>query len=145
MSLLQCSRRLLMTLTFTIMILGLTVTTCLGLAQAGETTIAAIATSKGYEQLERANPAPGQDYSQWVVQVTQGLIQKATVRDNDKLEVILAPQVRPKQVQPLIRSLARSFQRSFPGQDLRVLMYSPNQQLALTARVDHGTIKLTVH
>lgn len=144
MSLLQCSRRFLITLTFAILVLGLIATTP-RLAQAGETTTVAIVSSRVYGQLERGNPASDQDYSQWIVQVTQGLIQKATVRDNDTLEVVLAPQVRPKQVQPLIRSLARSFERSLPGRDLKVLIYSPNQQLALTARVDDGTVKLTVH
>jgi hypothetical protein len=81
----------------------------------------------------------------WVVQTTEGLIQEVSVHDNDKLEVVLTPQVRPQEVQPLMRLLVRGFQHSFPNQDLTVLMYSPNKRLILTARVDKGDIKLRLH
>lgn len=90
----------------------------------------------GYSQLERGNTATGGNFANWVVQTGRGLIQDAYVRDNDKLGVVVSPQVKPKEVRPLAKSLVQGFRQSAPNRDLTVLMYAPDKQLILTARYD---------
>lgn len=145
MSLLLWIRRVFIVLT---LVLVLTfATTCSGLTQAAQTiTPSAIESRVVYKQLERGiKAATGQDFSKWVVQTAEGLVQTASVRDDENLVVVLTPQVRPSEIQPLMKSLVQSFQRSFPNQDLTVLMYSSNRHLVLTARYRGGTVKLTLH
>lgn len=89
-----------------------------------------------YAQIERGNTTVGQDYGAWVVQTARGLVQDAYVRDNNKLGVVITPQVSPNDVRPLARSLAEGFRKNFPNRDLTVLMYAPDKQLILTARYD---------
>jgi len=48
-------------------------------------------------------------------------------RDNNKLGVVITPQVRPNEVKPLAKSLTQGFHRNFPNQDLNVLMYAPDK------------------
>lgn len=144
MNLLQWYRKVFIALTL-VLVLTLAMA-CSGLNQAAQaTTLSVIGSRVVYEQLERGNTAAtSQDFGEWVVQTAKGLIQEASVRD-DELNVVLASQARPNEVQPLIKSLVQSFQRSSPNRNLTVLMYSPNKQLILTARVDNGTVKLTLH
>jgi len=61
------------------------------------------------------------------VQTAKGLVQDAYVRDNNKLGVVITPQVRPNEVKPLAKSLAQGFHKNFPNQDLTVLMYAPDK------------------
>jgi hypothetical protein len=61
------------------------------------------------------------------------------VRDNNKLGVVISPEVRPNEVKPLAKSLAQGFRRNFPNQDLTVLMYAPDKKLILTAKYDTQT------
>ncbi|MGF1481546.1 MAG: hypothetical protein ACFB4I_19030 [Cyanophyceae cyanobacterium] len=89
-----------------------------------------------YSQIERGSTPQGQQFGDWVVQTSQGLIQDAYVRDNNKLGVVISPQVEPNEVRPLARSLAQGFHRNFPSQDLTVLMYAPDKKLILTAQYD---------
>jgi ABC-type phosphate/phosphonate transport system substrate-binding protein len=92
-----------------------------------------------YAQLERGNSANGQNFGNWVVQTSGGLVKDAYVRDNNKLGVVVSPQVRPTEVKDLAKSLAQGFRKNFPNQDLTVLMYAPDKQLILTALYDTQT------
>jgi hypothetical protein len=89
-----------------------------------------------YSQLERGNTAAGQDFGDWVVQTSKGLIQDAYVRGNDMLGVVLSPQVRPVEVRHLSKSLMQGFEKNFPNRNLKVLMYAPDKKLILTTRYD---------
>jgi hypothetical protein len=89
-----------------------------------------------YGQLERGNSAIGQDFGNWVVEASKGLVKDAYVRDNNKLGVVISSQVRPNEVKDLAKSLAQGFRKNFPSQDLTVLMYAPDKKLILTALYD---------
>jgi hypothetical protein len=89
-----------------------------------------------YGQLARGNSSVGQDFGNWVVEASKGLVKDAFVRDNNKLGVVIASQVRPNEVKDLAKSLAQGFRKNFPNQDLQVLMYAPDKQLILTALYD---------
>jgi outer membrane lipopolysaccharide assembly protein LptE/RlpB len=126
-------------LTTFVLILVLTITTaCSGTVQAKQpNTNLPVITSRGeYALLERGNTQQGQDFGNWVVQTAKGLINDAYVRDNNKLGVVITPQVRPNEVQPLARSLVQGFHRNFPNQDLTVLVYAPDKKLIVTAQYD---------
>ncbi|MGP1372861.1 MAG: hypothetical protein ACTS3T_08545 [Almyronema sp.] len=90
--------------------------------------------TNAYSQIERGNTATGQNFGEWVVQTAQGLVQDAYVRDNDKLGVVITPQVRPNEVRSLAKSLVQGFEKNFPNRDLMVLMYAPDKKLILTAK-----------
>jgi len=128
-------------LTALVLVLILTTTAaCSGAVQARQpTNLPVISNSGTYAQLSRGNSPAGQDFGNWVVQTGKGLIQDAYVRDNNKLGVVVTPQVRPNEVQPLARSLAQGLRRNFPNQDLTVLMYAPDKKLILTAKFDTQT------
>ncbi len=96
----------------------------------------AIGRDVAYSQLEKGNTPSGQTFGNWVVQTSQGLIKDAYVRDNNKLGVVISPQVRPNEVKPLAKSLAQGFRKNFPNQDLTVLVYGPDKKLILTAKYD---------
>ncbi len=84
--------------------------------------------SIGYAELSRGNTLQGQNFGDWVVKTSKGLVQDAYVRDNNKLGVVISPQVRPKEVKPLAQSLVQGFRRSSqPDRDLTVLMYAPDK------------------
>lgn len=135
MSLLQQSRKLLVTLTLVVL---LTITTaCTGATQAERTAPPLIGGSTSYTQLERGNTPAGQNFGDWVVQTAKGLIQDTFVRDNDKLGVVITPKVRPNDVRPLAKSLVQGFHHNFPNRDLTVLMYAPDKQLILTAQYNN--------
>lgn len=134
MSLFQQFRKI---LTAFVLILVLTTTAaCSGTVQAKQPTIPAISSTRYYAQLERGNSPTGQDFGNWVVQTAKGLVQDAYVRDNNKLGVVITPQVRPNEVKPLAKSLAQGFHKNFPNQDLTVLMYAPDKKLILKALYD---------
>jgi hypothetical protein len=134
-SLLQQLRKI---LTAFVLILVLTTTAACstGVQAKQPTNIPGISSTGNYAQLERGNTSPGQDFGNWVVQTGQGLIQDAYVRDNNKLGVVITPQVRPNEVKPLAKSLTQGFRRNFPNQDLKVLVYAPEKKLILTAKYD---------
>jgi hypothetical protein len=92
-----------------------------------------------YSQVERGNTANGQDFGSWVVKTAKGMVQDAYVRDNDKLGVVISPQVRPNEVRPLAKSLVQGFRQNFPNRDLKVLVYAPDKKLILTANYDNQT------
>ncbi|BAZ70427.1 MAG: hypothetical protein KME28_02180 [Pelatocladus maniniholoensis HA4357-MV3] len=139
MSLLQQSRKM---ITAVVLILVLTITTACGgnVAQVDRTTNPpVVGRDVAYTQLERGNTASGQSFGNWVVQTSRGLVKDAYVRDNNKLGVVISPQVRPNEVRSLARSLVEGFRKNFPSQDLTVLVYAPDKQLILTAKYDTQT------
>jgi hypothetical protein len=92
--------------------------------------------SIGFGQLSRGNSDVGQDFGNWVVEASKGLIKDVFVRDNNKLGAVISSQVRPTEVKDLAQSLAQGFRKNFPDRDLTVLMYAPDKQLILTAKYD---------
>jgi hypothetical protein len=136
MRLIQQFRQIL--IAFTLILVLATTTACSGTVQAKQPTSlpATISRSAEFTQLERGNTPTGQDFGDWVVRTAGGLIQDAYVRDNNKLGVVISRQVRPKEVQPLAKSLVQGFHRNFPQQDLTVLVYAPDKKLILTAQYD---------
>ncbi|MBR8833249.1 MAG: hypothetical protein DSM106950_04185 [Stigonema ocellatum SAG 48.90 = DSM 106950] len=136
MSVIQQLRKILAAV---VLILVLTTTAaCSGTVQAKQPTSNLPVISRGseYAQLELGNSESGQDFGNWVLQTAKGLVQDAYVRDNNKLGVVITPQVRPNDVQPLAHSLAEGFRRNFPNQDLTILVYAPDKKLILTAEYD---------
>ncbi|MCM1983765.1 hypothetical protein [Lyngbya confervoides] len=90
-----------------------------------------------YAQIEQGNTPAGQDFGAWVMQTATGLIQDAYVRNENKLGVVITPQVDPSDVKPLARSLVSGFHKNFPQRDLTVLVYAPDKQLILRAEYDN--------
>lgn len=136
MSLIQSLRRSVMAL---VLILVLTTTSaCSGAVQAKQppTNLPTVSRNGDYTQLERGNTPTGQDFGGWVVKTANGLVQDAYVRDNNKLGVVISPQVRPNEVKPLAKSLVQGFHKNFPNQDINVLVYAPDKKLILTAQYD---------
>lgn len=105
-------------------------------AKAPTTLPPAGQTTGSYALLERGNTSSGQDFGNWVIQTGRNLVQDAYVRDQNKLGVVITPQVRPNEVRPLAKSLLQGFHQTFPKQDLTVLMYAPDKKLILTAQYD---------
>lgn len=123
----------------TALVLALVLTTtvaCNGAVQAKQPALPPVSSSNNYGQIERGNSATGQDFGNWVVSKSKGLVKDAYVRDNNKLGVVVTPQVKPTEVKPLAKSLAQGFHKNFPNQDLTVLMYAPDKKLILTAKYD---------
>ncbi|MEQ8758055.1 MAG: hypothetical protein RID09_31670 [Coleofasciculus sp. G1-WW12-02] len=96
-----------------------------------------------YQQLEQGNTPAGQEFGKWVVQTAKGLISDAYVRDNDKLGVVITPQVRPQEVKDLARSLVQGFHQNFPNRDLKVLVYAPDKELIVTANYNNQSNQVT--
>jgi hypothetical protein len=139
MNLLQQSRKIAMAF---ILILVLTITTACGggtVTETDRTATPTIGRDVTYAQLERGNTPTGQNFGDWVVQTSSGLIKDAYVRDDNKLGVVISPEVSPNEVRPLAKSLVQGFQKNFPGQNLSVLVYGPDKQLILTTRYDRAT------
>lgn len=137
MNLYQRSRKVIATLALVLMLV--VNTACSPTVATRETDTGystKIAHSADYGQLARGNSATGQDFGNWVVETSKGLIRDAYVRDNNKLGVVISPEVRPAEVKDLSKSLAQGFRKNFPNQDLTVLMYAPDKKLILTARYD---------
>jgi hypothetical protein len=134
LSLFQQTRKL---LTALVLVLVLTITTaCGGTAQATKPNSLPALSGTSYAQLERGSTQSGQEFGSWVMQTAKGLVQDAYVRDNNKLGVVITPQVKPSDVKTLAKSLAQGFHKSFPSQDLTVLVYAPDKKLILTAKYD---------
>ncbi|WP_199784668.1 hypothetical protein [Nostoc sp. 'Lobaria pulmonaria (5183) cyanobiont'] len=136
MNMIQQFRQILMAL-----ILALVLTTtaaCSGTVQAKQPTQLApgISRSGDYALLERGNSVQGQDFGNWVVSTAKGIVQDAYVRDNNKLGVVITPQVRPTEVRSLTKSLVQGFHKNFPNQDLTILVYAPDKKLILTGQYD---------
>lgn len=136
------------TLTALVLVLVLTVTTaCSGTVQAKQPQLPpsagynqpGVGINQNYSQLERGNSAAGQNFGDWVVTTSQGLIKDAYVRDNDKLGVVISSDVRPNEVKNLAKSLLQGLGKNFPDKDLKVLVYAPDKQLILTADYDNST------
>ncbi len=126
-------------LTALVLVLVLTTTAaCSGTVQAKQPTQLppGISRSGDYALLERGNSVQGQDFGNWVVSTAKGIVQDAYVRDNNKLGVVITPQVRPTEVRSLTKSLVQGFHKNFPNQDLTVLVYAPDKKLILTGQYD---------
>ncbi len=139
MNLLQQGRKF---ATALILILVLTITTACGggtMTTPDRTATPPIGRDVTYAELERGNTPAGETFGDWVVDTSRGMIQDAYVRDNNKLGVVISPEVRPNEVKPLSRSLVQGFQRNFPDQNLTVLVYGPDRQLILTTQYDRAT------
>lgn len=89
--------------------------------------------SSSYTAIEQGNTRAGQDFGAWVMQTAEGIVKDAYVRDDNKLGVVITPQVDPNEVKDLARSLVAGFQKNFPSRDLTVLVYAPDKELILTA------------
>ena len=124
------------------LMLVLTFTTACGSSSTQTPNPVKINQSAEYSQLARGNSAAGQDFGNWVLQTSKGLIKDAYVRDGNKLGVVISPQVLPTDVKALTESLAQGFRHNFPNQDLTVLLYSPDKKLILTARYDNRSRKI---
>lgn len=109
---------------------------CGTVSQAKQPDFSTTNSTQLYAQLERGNSAAGQKFGDWVVRTSQGLIDDAYVRDNNKLGVVISSQVKPNEVRQLARSLAQGFHHNFPDRDATVLVYAPDKKLILTARYD---------
>ena len=137
MNLFQQSRKIIAGLLLVLMLSFTTACTTSVSAQKPMSAPVAIGGSKGYyAQLEQGNTAAGQDFGKWVTKTASGLVQDAYVRDNNKLGVVITPQVRPTEVKDLAKSLAQGFHKNFPNQDVSVLVYAPDKKLILTAKYD---------
>lgn len=126
-------------LTALVLVLVLTTTAaCSGTVQAKQPTQLSpgISRSGDYALLERGNSVQGQDFGNWVVSTAKGIVQDAYVRDNNKLGVVITPQVRPTEVRSLAKSLVQGFHKNFPNQDLTILVYAPDKKLILTGQYD---------
>ncbi|MGB3309917.1 MAG: hypothetical protein WBG32_14320 [Nodosilinea sp.] len=98
-----------------------------------------LAPTAAYSQLERGDTASGESYGRWVMETARGLVSDAYVRDNDKLGVVISPDVAPREVKTLAQSLVQGFHKKFPDRDLSVLVYAPDKELILTANYDDTT------
>jgi hypothetical protein len=131
---LQKSRKILTALTLALI---LTITTaCSGGSPTTQSPTLPPVSSAPYNQVERGSTSSGQEFGNWVVRESKGLVQDAYVRDNNKLGVVITPQVKPNEVRPLASSLVQGFHKNFPNQDLTILVYAPDKKLILTGKYD---------
>lgn len=137
MGLPQHFRRVLLALS---LVLVLTLTGCGGAVATDRTGAQArVTNTQSSRQVERGTTQAGQNFGDWVVQTSKGLVQDAYVRGSDKLGVVISSQVRPAEVRQLAKSLVQGFRRNAPDRDLTVLMYAPDKKLILTAKYDNAT------
>lgn len=118
------------------LMLVLTLTTACGSVPTLSSNPVKTNQSSEYSQLSLGNSVKGQDYGSWLIKASKGLIKDSYVRDGNKLGVVISSQVKPTEVKTLTQSLAQGFRRSFPNQDLTLLIYAPDKKLILTARYD---------
>ncbi|MEB3212171.1 MAG: hypothetical protein VKL39_12490 [Leptolyngbyaceae bacterium] len=128
---------------FCLGVMLLTTSACAGGSQARQAS--PLSPTSAYSQLERGDTAVGERYGQWVVKTARGLVNDAYVRDNDKLGVVISPQVKPQEVRELARSLMRGFHSNFPNRDLSVLVYAPDKELIMTADYDNTSRQIEYH
>lgn len=138
MNFFQRSRRYLTALAIVLMLVFTTACTSATATQP-RTSAPTLERTNSYGELSRGNSVAGQDFGNWVVGASKGLIKDSFVRDNDKLGVVISSQVRPTEVKDLSKSLMQGFHKNFPNKDLTVLMYAPDKQLILTARYNNQT------
>ncbi len=84
--------------------------------------------TSAYTQLERGDSVAGQQFGDWVVSTSKGLISDSFVRDNNKLGVVISEKVKPTEVKTLAKALTMGFHQNFPNQDLTILMYAPDKE-----------------
>lgn len=113
-----------------------TTTACSTSASATLPSPTTINRSQAYTQLERGNSVAGQQFGDWVVSTSQGLVKDSYVRDNNKLGIVITDQVKPTEVKTLAKALTMGFHHNFPNQDLTVLIYAPDKKKILTAKYD---------
>jgi hypothetical protein len=131
---LQKSRQIFTALTLALI---LTITTaCSSGSPTAQSPQLPPASNTSYNQIERGSTTSGQEFGNWVVRNSKGLVQDAYVRDNNKLGVVITPQVKPNEVRTLASSLLQGFHKNFPNQDLTVLVYAPDKKLILTGKYD---------
>lgn len=92
--------------------------------------------TEAYTQLERGDSIAGQKFGDWIISTSQGMIDDAYVRDNNKLGVVISSSVKPTEVKTLAKALTMGFHRNFPNQDLTILVYAPDKERILTAKYD---------
>ena len=92
--------------------------------------------TEAYTQLERGDSVAGQKFGDWIISTSQGMIDDAYVRDNNKLGVVISSQVKPTEVKTLAKALTMGFHKNFPNQDLTILVYAPDKERILTAKYD---------
>lgn len=134
MSFFQQGRKLIIALSLILMLV--TTTACGSKTIAKPTAIPTAIERTSYSQLARGNSATGQEFGNWVVETSKGLVKDAYVRDRDKLGIVISSQVKPNEVKDLAKSLTQGFRKNFPDRDLKVLMYAPDKKLILTAIYD---------
>jgi ribosomal protein S8 len=133
MSISQSLRKLVVVLTLVLTLV--TTTACSAVSQNGQATYQPQANrSLEYGEIARGDTPAGQNFGDWVVQTSQGLIKDAYVRENNKLGVVISSKVRPDEVKPLAQALVQGFRRSTPNRDVTVMVYAPDKQRILTAR-----------
>jgi hypothetical protein len=135
MSFFQQGRKLIIALSLIFMLVATTACGSKTIAKPTASLPTAIERTS-YSQLARGNSATGQEFGNWVVETSKGLVKDAYVRDRDKLGVIISSQVKPNEVKDLAKSLTQGFRKNFPDRDLKVLMYAPDKKLILTAIYD---------
>ncbi len=118
------------------LVLLLTFTTACGASPTQSISAIKPNQSVDYGQLAKGNSAQGQDFGDWVIKASQGLIKDVYVRDNNKLGVVISPKVLPTEVKALAKSLTQGFRHNFPNRDLTVLVYAPDKDLILTTHYD---------
>lgn len=133
MQFLQRSRQILTAITLALI---LTITTACSGSSVATQRPQLPPNSTSYNQIERGSTSSGQQFGDWVVRQSKGLVKDAYVRDNNKLGVVITPQVKPNEVKPLASSLLQGFHKNFPNQDLTVLVYAPDKKLILTGKYD---------
>lgn len=143
MNLPQWIRRIGLALSLVVMVVTMTACGTPTLPKQSDYQQPGSVTPGGSSQYERGNTAQSENFGNWVVQTSRGLVQDAYVRDNNKLGVVISPQVKPNEVRPLARSLTQGFQKNFPNRDLTVLVYAPDRKLILTAKYDNATNQLS--
>ncbi|HEY9620165.1 MAG TPA: hypothetical protein V6C78_07340 [Crinalium sp.] len=120
-----------------------TTTACGAVSQDNRTSYQPeAARSLKYGELARGDSPSGQEFGNWVVATSKGLIKDAYVRDNNKLGVVISSQVKPDEVKSLAQALVQGFHRSAPNRDLTVLVYAPDKQRILTANYDSSSRKV---
>lgn len=133
MNVFQSARKLISILALVII---LTFTTACGASQTQAVNSIENSQSTEYGELARGISSQGQNFGDWVMETSKGLVKDAYVRDNNKLGVVITPKVLPSDVKPLAKSLTQGFRHNFPNQDLTVLIYAPDKKLILTAHYD---------
>ncbi|MBE9227798.1 hypothetical protein IQ264_20455 [Phormidium sp. LEGE 05292] len=133
MQFLQRSRQILTAITLALI---LTITTACSGSSLATQKPQLPPNSTSYNQIERGSTSSGQQFGDWVVRQSKGLVKDAYVRDNNKLGVVVTPQVKPNEVRSLASSLLQGFHKNFPNQDLTVLVYAPDKKLILTGKYD---------